>query len=164
MAESATKDTVYKVVGVLAGVAIILGGRACFSRISPSPIRAEAPLTGLALIMDAAKNQKAGITVQHWGTVTKLVDDHADGSGGGVGDGSDGTLQKFVVTLENGHVLLMAHDTAIAPRIPLVVDDVVEFRGRYDWNALGGLVYFTHHDPEMVRDDGWIRYKGKVYR
>jgi len=152
MAESATKDTVFKVVGILAGVAIILGGRACFSRIAPSPIKAEAPLTGVAQIMDAAANQRAGITVEHWGTVTKLVDEEG------------GTLQKFVVTLENGHILLVAHDTAIAPRIPLAVDDTVEFRGRYDWNALGGLVYYTHHDPQMVREDGWVKHKGKAYR
>lgn len=156
MAESASKDTIYKVVGILAGVAIILGGRACFSRMAPSPIKAEGPLTGLALVMDAAANQRAGVTVEHWGTVIKLVDEEPPGSGT--------TLQKFVVTLENGHILLVAHDTAIAPRIPLAVDDTVEFRGRYDWNAIGGLVYYTHHDPEMKRDDGWVRHKGKAYR
>lgn len=156
MAESATKDTIYKVAGVLAGVAIILGGRACFSRLAPSPIQAEVPLRGLAQIMDAAANQRAGITVEHWGTVLKLVEDEPEGGAG--------TLQKFIVTLENGHILLMAHDTAVAPKIPLQVDDTVEFRGRYDWNALGGLVYYTHHDPAMRREDGWVKHKGKAYR
>lgn len=164
MAESATRDTIYRVAGILAGVAIILGGRACLNRVSPSPIRAQAPLTGLAQIMDAARNQRAGITVEHWGTVIKLVDDGGSEIGERAGPGSRGTLQKFVLRLENGHVLLVAHDTAVAPRVPLAVDDAVEFRGRYDWNALGGLVYFTHHDPEMKRDDGWIRHKGRVYR
>ena len=143
----------YKVVGILAGLAIILGGKMCLSP-RPRASSAEAPLTGLAQIMDASKNRMAGITVQHWGTVSRTLASDSDAE----------PLQKFVVTLENGHRLLFAHNTTIAPRVPLGAGDSIEFRGRYDWNDVGGLISRTHHDPQMAFDDGWVKHNGKVYR
>lgn len=151
MASTHGKDMLARIVGILAGVAIILGGKMC---LVPKSAKAQAPLTGLALIMDAANHKKAGVTVSHWGTVTRLNPD---------GDTSS-KLQKFTVMLENGHVLLFAHDTSIAPPVPMAAGERIDFKGRYDWNSLGGLVYRTHHDPQMSLEDGWIKHNGKVYR
>jgi Protein of unknown function (DUF3465) len=33
----------------------------------------------------------------------------------------------------------------------------------FEWNDLGGLVHWTHHDPLGVEDGGWVRYRRKVY-
>jgi hypothetical protein len=41
--------------------------------------------------------------------------------------------------------------------------DRVQFRGMYEWNDLGGLVHWTHHDPHGIEDGGWIRYRRKTY-
>jgi hypothetical protein len=156
MANSTNREVIYKVAGVLAGVALILGGKACFGRkTGPGAAKAQAALTGLAQIMDAVTNRRTGITVQHWGTVERTMSDD---------QGAAGKLQKFVLALENRHTLLVAHDVDVAPRVPLAIGDRVEFRGRYDWNGAGGLIYRTHHDPQMIFEDGWIRHNGKVYR
>ena len=155
MATLASKETLYKVVGIIAGLAIILGGKMCLgSKTGPSSVKAQAELTGLAQIMDAVANKRAGITVEHWGTVTRTMSD----------DQGPENLQKFIVMLENGHMLLFAHNVKIASRVPLAAGDRLEFRGRFDWNDVGGLIHRTHHDPQMVLDDGWLRHSGKVYR
>jgi hypothetical protein len=155
MATPPNNHTLYKLVGIVAGLAVILGGKMCMSaRTGPSVAKAQAALSGLPQIMDAVTNRRAGITVQHWGTVSRtLADDQ----------GAD-KLQKFIVTLENGHMLLFAHNVDIAQRAPLSTGDRVEFRGRFDWNDVGGLVHRTHHDPQMTFEDGWLRHNGKVYR
>jgi len=155
MAMSSHRDTLYKVVGILAGLAIILGGKACFgSKAAPRSAKAQAALTGLAQIMDAVTNKRAGVTVQHWGTVSRTMPD----------DQGAANLQKFIVTLENGHLLLFAHNVSVAPRAPVATGDRVDFRGRFDWNDVGGLIHRTHHDPQMIFDDGWLKHNGKVYR
>jgi hypothetical protein len=155
MAQSPSKEMIYKVVGVIAGLALILAGKSCLSgKPAPAAARVPAASTGLAQIMDAVTNRRTGITVQHWGTVERtLADDQ----------GTD-KLQKFIITLENNHSFLCAHNISIAPRVPLATGDRVEFMGRFDWNSAGGLLYRTHHDPNMVIEDGWLRHNGKVYR
>ncbi len=155
MPSPVSKETLSKVVGILAGIAIILGGKMCLGmKPSITSARTQASLAGLEQIMDAVANKRAGVTVQHWGTVTRVMPDEGAGS----------RLQKFIVMLENGHMLLFAHDTSVAPRAPLAAGQRIEFRGRFDWNDVGGLVHRTHHDPQMVFEDGWLKHEGKVYR
>jgi len=82
-----------------------------------------------------------------------LADDH---------DGS--RHQRFILQLGNRDTLLIAHNIDLAERIPLGLGDRVSFRGMYEWNDLGGLVHWTHHDPMGIEDGGWIRYRRKTYR
>jgi hypothetical protein len=42
--------------------------------------------------------------------------------------------------------------------------DTVEFFGEYEWNAQGGVVHWTHHDPEGRHASGWIKHKGATYQ
>jgi hypothetical protein len=58
---------------------------------------------------------------------------------------------------------LIAHNIDVAERIPLSLGDRIHFRGMYEWNDLGGLVHWTHHDPLGEEDGGWVRYRRKVY-
>ena len=78
-------------------------------------------------------------------------------------DDDESQHQRFVLRLSNGQTLLIAHNIAIAERIPLSLGDRVHFRGLYEWNDLGGLVHWTHRDPMGVDDSGWVRYRRKVY-
>ena len=72
--------------------------------------------------------------------------------------------QRFIVTLESGHTVLLSHNIDLAPRVPLAQGDRVVFRGEYEWNERGGVVHWTHHDPGGRRPGGWIRHRGETYR
>ena len=91
--------------------------------------------------------------IEDTGFVWRLVPDDEDGS----------RHQRFVIRLRGGQTLLIAHNVDLADRIPLSLGDRVHFRGVYEWNDLGGLVHWTHHDPLGVEDGGWVRYRRKIY-
>jgi hypothetical protein len=73
--------------------------------------------------------------------------------------------QRFILKLSSGQTLLIAHNIDLAPRINgLHKGDSVSFNGEYEWNAKGGVVHWTHHDPQDRHEDGWLKYNGKVYQ
>jgi hypothetical protein len=85
--------------------------------------------------------------------VQRLISDDKDGS----------RHQRFIVQTPNRQSLLIAHNIDVAARVPVGMGDRVQFRGMYEWNDLGGLVHWTHHDPHGIEDGGWIRYRRKTY-
>jgi len=94
-----------------------------------------------------------GRWIDDTGFVRRLLSDDDDGS----------RHQRFILQLRNGRTLLIAHNIDLAQRIPLGIGDRVYFRGMYEWNDLGGLVHWTHHDPQGIEDGGYVRYRTKVY-
>lgn len=79
-------------------------------------------------------------------------------------DDNDGSRhQRFVLQLKDRSTLLIAHNIDLAERVPVGMGDRIKFRGMYEWNELGGLVHWTHHDPLGVEDGGWIRFRRKTY-
>jgi len=94
-----------------------------------------------------------GRWIEDRGFVKRLLTDDSDGS----------RHQRFIISLPNRQTLLIAHNIDLARRIPLGIGDRIHFRGMYEWNDLGGLVHWTHHDPLGVEDGGWIRYRRKKY-
>ena len=95
-----------------------------------------------------------GTWIEDTGFVVRLLSDDNDGS----------RHQRIVLQLRGGQTLLIAHNIDLANRVPLGLGDRVRFRGMYEWNDLGGLVHWTHHDPLMKRAGGWIEHKGKRYQ
>jgi hypothetical protein len=87
------------------------------------------------------------------GTVTRVLSDDRDGS----------PHQRFILMLPSGQTLLIAHNIALAERVPLKKGDVVQFKGEYEWNPEGGVVHWTHDDPRGRHDAGWLRYEGRSY-
>jgi hypothetical protein len=79
------------------------------------------------------------------------------------GDDDAARHQRFIIRLSNKQTLLIAHNIEVAEPIPLSLGDRIYFRGMYEWNDLGGLVHWTHHDPLGEEDGGWVRYRRNVY-
>lgn len=94
-----------------------------------------------------------GTWIEGTGLVLRLIADDDDGV----------RHQRFILDMRNGQSLLMAHNIDLADRVPVGLGDRIRFRGMYEWNEMGGLVHWTHHDPLGIEDGGYIRYRGKVY-
>jgi hypothetical protein len=98
--------------------------------------------------------QRSNVFVRLEGRVDRVLTDDLDGS----------RHQRFIVRLPSGHTVLISHNIDLAKRVPLDRGDSVELRGEYDWNDRGGVVHWTHHDPQGKKSGGWIRHAGTEYR
>ena len=106
------------------------------------------------VIADAYQNQLSDIQVSGSGIVNRTLRDDNEGS----------RHQRFILRLPSGQTLLIAHNIDLAPKINTLQEgDVVEFYGEYEWNAKGGVVHWTHHDPSGRHVDGWLKHNGRKY-
>lgn len=88
------------------------------------------------------------------GVVRRTLSDDREGS----------QHQRFILEVEPGLTVLVAHNIDLAPRVPLRAGERVELRGEYEYNDKGGVIHWTHHDPRGRHAGGWIRHAGKTYR
>lgn len=102
----------------------------------------------------AAPQSPAG-EVSGTGTVIKLLPDDNEGA----------RHQRFIIRLASGQTLLVAHNIEIAARVsPLREGDTVAYKGEYAWNAKGGVVHWTHHDPAGTHPAGWLKHDGHTFQ
>ncbi|EEY50115.1 DUF3465 domain-containing protein [Vibrio cholerae] len=107
-----------------------------------------------AALQQAYQSQQSDLQVQGFGQVAKVLPDDNYGS----------RHQKFILKLNSGQTLLVAHNIDLAPRIPnLKVGDIVEFYGEYEWNKKSGVLHWTHKDPQNRHAHGWLKHNGQVY-
>lgn len=72
--------------------------------------------------------------------------------------------QRFIIKLPSGQTLLVAHNIDLAPKIySLQKGDTVKFCGEYEPNSKGGVVHWTHHDPNNRHPGGWLEHNGRRY-
>ena len=108
-----------------------------------------------AAIENAYANRLRNQQVSGRGAVTKILPDDTDGS----------RHQRFIVRLNSGRTLLVSHNIDLAQRIDaLRAGDTVDFYGEYEWNPKGGVIHWTHHDPQGRHPAGWIRHDGQTYQ
>jgi hypothetical protein len=60
--------------------------------------------------------------------------------------------------------VLIAHNIDLAKRVPISPGDSVTVHGEYEYNEKGGVIHWTHHDPEDRHSGGWIRFHDREYR
>jgi hypothetical protein len=102
-------------------------------------------------ISRAIAARESGFMVTVDAHVSKLLRDDREGS----------RHQRFLIELEDGQTLLVAHNIDLAKRIEIEVGDPLRVRGQYEWNDRGGLLHWTHHDPDGNHPGGWIESGGR---
>jgi ABC-type glycerol-3-phosphate transport system substrate-binding protein len=103
----------------------------------------------------AFAEKHSGVQVTGEGRVLKVLPDDNEGS----------RHQRFVLELSSGQTLLVAHNIDLAPRVKgLAAGDTIAFDGVYEWNAQGGVLHWTHRDPQGRHRPGWLRHEGKTYQ
>jgi hypothetical protein len=142
---------------IVAAAAIYLGRQP--DQVAPEiaeTTAARAPAAaGTDALANATAERQSGVLVAGEGSVSRILGDDS------VGD----RHQRFILTLDSGRTLLIAHNIDIAPRIESLREgDTVSFSGEYEWNDKGGVVHWTHHDPQGQHAAGWIRHQGRVYQ
>ena len=129
------------VIGLLA-VALILRAR------GPG----EASLDGSAVNV-AYQAHRSGVEVEASGVVVRRLKDDTEGA----------RHERFILRVGTLTVLV-AHNIDLAPSVPVSPGDTLELLGEYEWNQLGGVIHWTHRDPEGRHPTGWIRLRGKLYQ
>jgi len=65
--------------------------------------------------------------------------------------------QRFIVRLAEHKTLMILNNIDIFPRLsPLNIGDKVAFSGEYVWNRHGGLLHWTHADPQGIHKEGYV--------
>jgi len=106
------------------------------------------------ILQTAFDNRQTNIQVHGNGKVIRLLADDTSGI----------KHQKFILQLLSGQTLLISHNIDISTRIDiLAINDSIEFYGEYVWNSKGGLVHWTHHDPQGEHIDGWLKHQNITY-
>jgi hypothetical protein len=94
------------------------------------------------------------VQVSGEGRVVAILPDDAKGS----------RHQRFIIELDSGQTLLVAHNIDTAPRVGnLREGESIRFSGEYEWNPEGGVIHWTHRDPSGRHPHGWIVHKGRKY-
>ena len=98
---------------------------------------------------------RSGQQVQGTGMVLRVLPDDNDGS----------RHQRLILELSSGRTLLIAHNIDLAPRISsLSSGDSVSFYGQYESNDQGGVIHWTHRDPQGRHTAGWLEHSGRRYQ
>ncbi len=110
---------------------------------------------GVDTVKAAYEQRQSNVQVQGSGRVKAILRDDNDGS----------RHQKFILVLKNGLSILVAHNIDLAPKISnLNKGDIVEFYGEYEYNPKGGVLHWTHHDPQGRHEGGWLKHDGQIYQ
>ena len=109
--------------------------------------------TGGDAVEQAFAAQRSGLWLETSGYVRRVLRDDNEGA----------RHQKFILQLDGGHSVLVAHNIDLARRIPAREGLSLTVRGRYEWNDRGGVIHWTHHDPDGREPGGWIEVEDVRY-
>jgi hypothetical protein len=108
-----------------------------------------------AAIVSDFHNHQSTVEVTADATVVRLLADTTS---------STGTHERFIIKLSSSDLTIeVEHNISIAARAPVKEGDHVIVHGEYIWNSQGGLIHFTHHDPQGTHEGGYIEDAGTTY-
>lgn len=136
-------------------LAVLMVGYQAYEQYTHVPHTIGAEASNNLIIVDAFRKRRSNIQVQGSGTVVKLLADDREGA----------PHQRFIVRVSPEQTVLIAHNIELSPRIEeLRAGESVEFSGEYEWNERGGVVHWTHRDPQRQHPAGWILFRGRLYQ
>jgi hypothetical protein len=141
--------------GYLPALLVVLGLLAWHYYPQPDGVPETVSVTpaGDKAVLAAYAARRSGVWLETGGHVTRLLSDDNDGS----------RHQRFILDVGGGHTVMVAHNIELAPRIPARVGDRLSLRGRYEWNERGGVIHWTHHDPQGRKQGGWVNRHGTLF-
>ena len=127
--------------------------------VEDSPPQPAVPCSEPRAIEDAAwqafKAHASGRIITARGTVERILSDDRDGS----------PHQRFIIRTPRKLSLLIAHNLDLAPRLEgLKPGEAVTVFGEYEWNEKGGVMHWTHDDPQGQHVTGYIEWRGRRYQ
>ena len=112
-------------------------------------------VTSIDQLQHAYDNKVSNLQVEGSGVVKAILKDDTKGS----------KHQRIIVNLATGQTILLVHNIDLAPRVEnLNKGDEIAFFGEYEWNEKGGIIHWTHQDPQNKHVAGWVRHNGRTYR
>lgn len=150
----------------LAAIVTVLALGASLAGCGTLPMGATSPVTkglstqtsSMAVVDSLSATSKPGrkidfVTVT--GVVTELLPDDTKGT--------PHQLFRFKARVKGQtKIIQVAHNTALAPYVPLKVGDTVEVKGEYINEKPYDILHWTHYNPRGG-EGGYILHKGKKY-
>ena len=110
--------------------------------------------TNASVIADLYAKKHSQVWVEDNGIVLKVLADDVNGA----------RHQRFLVKVGTDQTLLFVHNIDLAARVEnMKLGDHIAFSGEYIYNPKGGIIHWTHHDPQGKHKAGWIKLNGKIY-
>ena len=139
---------------ILLTVLVLVGAYFGYDLSDSVLLRDEVSPVAVDELQQVIAERRSATQVRGAGTVIRVLSDDNDGS----------RHQRFILRIASGESLLIAHNIDLAPRVAgLKVGDTVSFYGEYEWNDRGGVIHWTHDDPQGRHVTGWIEHNGKRY-
>lgn len=113
-------------------------------------VAADADESAIRALID---NEISGEMVELRAEIVKLLPDDNEGA----------RHQRLLVKLATGGTVLVSHNIDLAERVPAEEGDWLTVFGQYEWNDKGGVLHWTHHDPQNRREGGWIEHNAVRY-
>ncbi len=108
------------------------------------------------LVCNAYARQHSRVEVIADGSVVRLL---------GTQLGPSGPHEGFLLRLRRGCALTVRVETSVdfTGPIPLRVGDIVVVKGEYEYDALGGVIHFTHRELYGRHAGGYVQLRGTYY-
>ncbi|MBC7545741.1 MAG: DUF3465 domain-containing protein [Candidatus Sericytochromatia bacterium] len=137
----------------LFSLAVVGCGRPVYPTAAPMARWAapQAPVSSLAGKPVQPEPQKEQLLVS--GVVTEVLPADTD----------DRPHQLFIIKVA-GKLIKVAHNTGLAPSVPLQVGSALEIKGEYLHTQPMPVLHWTHLDPGHKHEDGYILFNGRKYQ
>jgi len=127
-------------------------------------------LLALAACAPSAHGEE-GAVYRAWAEQRSYVEVTAQGSVArvlGIRTGPSGPHEGFLLHLRgaDGHGLTVRveDNVAITGPVPIAAGDDLTVRGEYIYDARGGVIHWTHHDPRGRHQSGYLDVGGRRYQ